>query len=216
MNPIFYRDFSSGGEKPFPYLIIEDFYDEEELGRVWRELDFLLDGDKLMGPEDTGAASYSDGTPAKQNRGLFLDNLYTNRSISNILTVNRKLMKSGIMQEISKHSLLFKGLPDCNGDDTLVSYYENKDHYAQHRDIYNFTSLHWFFKEPKKFTGGDLSFHEFDVEIPCENNKMILFPSSIHHGVSEVKMEDSDVGKGLGRFCISQFFFIDPREEDLS
>ena len=32
MNPIFYRDYSSGGEKPFPYLIIEDFYDEEELG----------------------------------------------------------------------------------------------------------------------------------------------------------------------------------------
>ena len=55
MNPIFYRDFSSGGEKPFPYLIIEDFYDEEELGQVWRELEFLLDGNKLMGPEDTGA-----------------------------------------------------------------------------------------------------------------------------------------------------------------
>lgn len=212
MNPIFYRDYGAGGQKPFPYLVVEDFYDEEELGMVWRELEFLLDGNKLMGPEDTGTA-YHDGKPLKQNRGLFLDNAYTDRSLSNILTVNRKLINSGIIQEISKHSLFFKALPDCNEDDTLVSYYENRDHYAQHRDIYCYTSLHWFFKEPKKFTGGELSFPEFDEKIKLKNNKMILFPSSIQHEVSEVKMEEADLGKGLGRFCVSQFFFIVPYKE---
>lgn len=211
MNPIFYRDYSSGGEKPFPYLIIEDFYDEEELGLVWRELEFLLDGNKMLDPKDTGAAMHN-GNPAKQNKGVFLDKIYANRSISNILNVNRKLMKLGIFKEIEKHSLIFRGINDCNKDYTLVSYYENDDHYAPHRDIFNYTALHWFFKEPKKFTGGDLSFCEFDEEIPCENNKLILFPSAMLHGVSEVKMNDSDIGKGYGRFCISQFFYIDHSE----
>ena len=46
--------------------------------------------------------------------------------------------------------------------------------------------------------------------ITVENNKMILFPSSFTHGVTEVTMENSDVGKGYGRYCLSQFLYLDP------
>ena len=39
---------------------------------------------------------------------------------------------------------------------------------------------------------------------------MILFPSAFTHGVTEVTMENSDVGKGYGRYCLSQFLYLDP------
>lgn len=208
MKPIFYRDYANGGEKPFPYLIIEDFYDEEELGLIWRELDFLTDLDKFLGPEQTGTAHFDDGKAAKQNRGLFLDNLYSERTISNILTINRKLINCGVIQTISKHSLMFKGMPDCNHDDTLISYYEDSEYYKPHKDIFNFTALTWFFREPKKFEGGDLVFTEFGEIVKCENNKCIVFPSALFHEVPAVEMKEQDMGKGLGRYCMSQFFYI--------
>jgi len=196
--------------EPFPFLIVEDFYSPEELKLVWREFEFLLDGDKLKGPRETAAAEFSDGSVGKQNKGIFLDDVYRDRSTSNILTVNRKLFNCGLPNEISNISQVFKGIIDCNKDNTLLSYYENKDFYTPHRDCYCFTSLHWFYKKPKKFNGGDLYFPEFDIAITVENNKMILFPSAFTHGVTEVTMENSDVGKGYGRYCLSQFLYLDP------
>ena len=66
----------------------------------------------------------------------------------------------------------------------------------------------WFFKEPKKFEGGDLVFTEFGEIVKCENNKCIVFPSTLFHEVPAVEMKEEDMGKGLGRYCMSQFFYI--------
>ena len=48
-------------------------------------------------------------------------------------------------------------------------------------------------KEPKKFTGGDFSFSDYDVTIPCVNNSMVIFPSSFKHEVSPVEMTSDDI-----------------------
>ena len=74
---------------------------------------------------------------------------------------------------------MFKGMLDCNHDDTLISYYEDSEYYKPHEDIFNFAKLTWFFKEPKKFEGGDLVFTEFGEIVKCENNKCIVFPSAL-------------------------------------
>ena len=67
-------------------MIIENFYNESELELVWEELNFLTKPGKLMDAKDYGGVI--DGTNAK---ALVLDDIYENRQISNILTVNRKL-----------------------------------------------------------------------------------------------------------------------------
>ena len=50
-------------KEPFPHLIIEDFYDEEELELIWEELNFYTKQGKLLGAKDYGGVV--DRTNAK-------------------------------------------------------------------------------------------------------------------------------------------------------
>ena len=194
--------------EPFPYILIDDFYDQSELDRIWEELDYLCNP-KRMGRSsiERGAATnlLNDGTREliKNAWDMFLDNFFTSRDSSNILEVNRKLVN----QEIYKNHphWLFNHLDALNEDTTQILYYENNDEYRPHRDLARLTGITWFYREPKKFTGGNLRFPRFDMEIECKHNRVILFPSSIHHGVDKVSMEEKDMGKKLGRFTMTQF-----------
>lgn len=190
---------------PFPYIRIFDFYSDEELKLIWEELEFILNYRIIDGPEKTGTA-IQDGIILKQNKGIFLDNLYLDRNTSNILTINRNLFLT-IVNIINEYDFgIFNNSLRCiNWDTTLISYYENSDHYKKHYDISSFTCLTWFFKKPKKFSGGDLFFPNFNLKIEVEDNSLILFPSCVDHEVSEVKMNPEDMGKKLGRVCMSQF-----------
>ena len=194
--------------EPFPYILIDDFYDQSELDRIWEELDYLCNP-KRMGRSsiERGAATnlLNDGTREliKNAWDMFLDNFFTSRDSSNILEVNRKLVN----QEIYKNHphWLFNHLDALNEDTTQILYYENNDEYKPHRDLARLTGITWFYREPKKFTGGNLRFPKFDVEIECKHNRVIVFPGSIYHGVDKVSMEEKDMGKKLGRFAMSQF-----------
>ena len=42
---------------PFPHVIVEDMYTEEELFHIWRELDFLTYSNKLCVPSDFNSAT---------------------------------------------------------------------------------------------------------------------------------------------------------------
>ena len=67
---------------------------------------------------------------------------------------------------------------------TQLVYYENNDEYKSHRDCAQFTVLNWFYRKPKKFSGGNLYFEDFDLEIECLNNRTLIFPSVINHAVN--------------------------------
>ena len=190
---------------PFPYIRVFDFYSEEELKLIWEELEFVLNDRILNSPENTGSAK-NNGVILKQNKGIFLDYLYVDRNTSNILTINRKffISLSDILSK-SNHWIFKNSLSDVNWDNTLISYYENSDYYKKHYDVSAYTCLTWFFKKPKKFEGGDLFFPDFNLKIEVEDNSLIFFPSIINHEVSEVKMNPEDVGKKLGRVCMTQF-----------
>ena len=189
--------------KEFPYILIDDFYDQSELDEIWEELDYLCN------PRRMPRAAPMNGN-IKNNWTMHLDNFFSSgRQQSNILLVNRKLV--GNEQIFKNHPhWLFNHLDALNEDNTQILYYENNDEYKPHRDLARLTGITWFYREPKKFTGGNLGFPSFDLEIECKHNRVIVFPSSIYHGVDKVGMEEKDMGKKLGRFVMSQFLSLAP------
>ena len=190
--------------KPFPHIVFHNFYTDEELDLIWEELNFYTKPNKLFDVEDyMGVVGY---TKAK---ALHLDSVYTgkNRVLSNILEVSRKVFDDQILEP-------FSNLDDCctfakstNYDHTKVRYYHNGDYYKSHTDTYfEFLAFSYFYKEPKRFDGGNLIFPKYDYEFNCEHNSLIMMPAWVEHGVSEVKIKDSDYYEGYGRYAITHFF----------
>lgn len=187
--------------EPFHYIYVEDFYDKEELILIWEELAFWSLPGNLQPPESVGSARDEQGNLLKRNKGIWLDQLYSQgRGISNILSVNRKLFSSGVLD--SEMSWFFKDKFICR-ENTQLSYYVDGDGYGVHKDQASITALTWFFREPKEFEGGDLVFPGHSIVIPVKNNCTIIFPSQIPHGVTNVVAPN--LTPGGGRYCMSQF-----------
>ena len=187
----------------FPIVVYDNLYNDDEIQYICRELDFLES--RLDTPEDTGSAKTIDGKILKGNSGIWLDNFFIDRTKSDILKVNRKPFN--ILNEQCRNfekDWWFK-YTYVKEDYTLLSYYENSDYYSKHNDEAHITILTWFHRTPKSFSGGNLTFDDYDLTIECSHNRMVAFPSIIFHSVDKVIMEDKDIGKGIGRWCMSQF-----------
>jgi Rps23 Pro-64 3,4-dihydroxylase Tpa1-like proline 4-hydroxylase len=122
--------------------------------------------------------------------------------LSCILEYNLKIFDSEIL---NPEDLWFFSHFEPKKFYTLLSYYEDKHYYKTHHDDCTVSSLTWLYKEPKKFSGGELTFTDFGYTVECKCNNTILFPSQIRHSVSEVSIDPEHRGKGFGRYCISQF-----------
>lgn len=194
--------------KPFPYLIIENMYSDDELKLIWQELEFLSYRNKLRPPERCGSAQSDDGEYLKNNSGLYLDYIYSDRSISNILSINSKLYSLNIVKAFSDICFGYGNISHTNYDTTLISYYENGGYYKPHRDTAIYTSITWFYKDPKSFSGGDFNFTEYDVKVQVKNNTTIMFPSFVEHSVDEIIMNNSEENYRKGRYCMAQFSYI--------
>ena len=194
----------------FPFIEIQNTYDDNELELIWEELNFLCYSDKLKGPEETGAAfefdQFGNKYHTKNNRGILIDTVYSERTTSNILTCNRKLFNIVSKAFLETDHWFYKRMK-ITEDYTLLSYYENNQYYGIHNDNSIITALTWFYKEPKKFEGGDLGFSDFNYIIPVKNNYTILFPGIINHFVTSVTMDEKNLNKKYGRFCMSQFLY---------
>jgi Rps23 Pro-64 3,4-dihydroxylase Tpa1-like proline 4-hydroxylase len=193
---------------PFPHAILDNFYETNELHAVWRELEFLTHPYKLLSEDKTGSSFYADGTLAKKNFGIYLDETYAgNRNISDILRISRKIFDPELLHILQQHHWLFKYVARCNKDTMMLSYYEDKNNYNSHIDDCTMTSLVHLFKQPRKFSGGDLVFPEFgNYTLTLQNNRCILFPSKIEHAVTPLSLPEEDKMTGNGRYCISHFF----------
>ena len=189
-----------------PYMIIDNYYDEQELRLIWEELNFLSYPHKLKrATKDSGGATHKVTKELlKHNFHRYIDGIYTEREMSNILTVNRKLYDDDY--KILKHhpNWFFQNI-QLNKDYTQVGYYEDNDHYGEHRDNASVSALTWLYKEPKKFTGGDLFLSSDKIKIDCVNNRTLIFPSMIPHTVDMIKMEEQYLNKKQGRYVITQF-----------
>lgn len=191
-------------EQPFPYIVIDDLYNEYELSKICLELACL--SDKLQGPEESGSAMDENKNYTKQNRGVYLEEIYTENRYSSILSINPKSFS--MISDIKTDNWYYNNLR-INSSNTLISYYENEDHYKSHFDNTILTVLTWFYQEPKRFSGGDLYFNDYDITIECKHNRCIAFPGHIGHSVNPVELEKEYQHQGLGRWCMSQFGILD-------
>lgn len=193
-------------ESPVPHIIVRNWFTPEQLRRIWEELDFLTYDYKLQGPAQTGSSRTATDDIKKHNHGIFLDEAYTNRQLSSILMATRKLWESEFLTAIEEAHWIFKYVRKSNQDSTLMSYYDDNDYYLPHTDTAVLTVLINLYKDPKKFTGGDLQLGSEDYIVPLENNRLIIFPSTTLHAVTPIKFnEPIHQFSGYGRYTITQF-----------
>lgn len=193
-------------ENPPHVFVIENFYTEDELNKIWEELDDFYDKNFLDNSSNVGPARTIDGIPLKRANGIFLyKSKFPN---SNIIKINNKVKEHSII--FSKHDEKYEKLDECVYN-TLMSYYDNDHYYKPHSDQSVFTACSYFFKEPKKFSGGNFILNDFNKEFEIKNNMLIIFPGKYRHQARKVKLDKNFPGHG--RYCISQFFNIPVPEE---
>ena len=190
--------------EPFPHIIFHNFYNEKELELIWEELDFYTKPGKLVETKDYGGVvGYTNA------KALWLDKLYGTkyRNVSNILQVNRKVFEKEILEAFAGIHGCCSIAATCNNDSTKVRYYHDGDKYDPHVDSsVQFLGFSYFYREPKRFEGGELFFPDYDYTYPCDNNSLIMMPGWVRHGVTEIKIKDSDYFQGFGRYAITSFF----------
>jgi len=174
--------------KPVTFCIVRNFYTQDELDLLGSELEKLKP--HFGGAEKTGSAQDILGNVKKDNRGVFI-----NDPNHPICKLNRKVLKPEFIHDLMKENWFFKYMRHCNSDNTLVSYYEDSGHYKSHTDASIVTAIHYHWKEPKMFNGGDICFGDFIV--PVTNNCLLIFPSCTEHQVTKLS--------GSGRYAITQF-----------
>ena len=189
-------------KEPLPYIVIDKTFTPDELKLIYRELEFIQP--KLLEASETASALDKNGEYKKQNKGVFLDEIYNRRIFSDILTVNRKFFTKDNINAYPKCHPAYASIYTLTKDSTLISYYETSDHYKSHSDSSVISICTWFFKEPKNFTGGDFIFSDYDITIPVRNNMSIVFLGCYPHEVSKINLLDPSVNCS-GRFTMSIF-----------
>lgn len=187
---------------PFPHVIIKDFYSDEEMKLIQQEFKFLNQPGKLMDNTKIG------DTPAPDHKsGLYLDEVYPHRAMSNILTINRKIFDQA---HVIEDYVLRHQLNAVHQDFTWICYYYDGTYYGAHPDLCMLTAVSVFHAEPKCFQGGDLRFTRHDYTAPMWNNSIILFHSFEPHEVTTVRVTPSAQKQGLSRWSMNQFMFPRP------
>ena len=198
-------------KKQAPYLVIDNWYTQEEASAVWYELDMFSTQPNKSKADDRQSPVARDRKTgmAKSNAWRFhVWDFYTQEGLK-MSPIHRCLYKQ---RSKSFHDLMFKAMPlhqnnfvNTNKDATLISYYDKAKYYKPHTDTTQFTCLIWMFKEPKQFFGGNLKLTAADTTIECVNNRMLMFPGYLEHEVTEIKSKN-DIEIGYGRYCITHFY----------
>jgi len=199
-----------GGDQPFPFLVIDNWYDKETEKSIWSELDFLSTKNKQeqLRAENTIVARNEDGTSKSKAYRWYLESIYTEEG----RTYSTIMQKTDLFRTPEFHEIIQHITPQCRSflgsdfDTTIISYYENNDYYKAHYDKFQWTSLIWFYREPKKFKGGNLKFTEPNYEIKVKHTRLLMFPCYYLHEVLPIKTKKFEQ-MGNGRYTITHFFY---------
>ena len=197
----------------FPFIVIDDWYTPNEEKAVWKELDFFstTPRENIDRAENTIVARNLDGSSKSKAYRFYIEEFYKKRKLSPIINCMYKQISPEFHNIISDCMPYARSFLSSNGDSTLLSYYEENDHYEPHHDTFAWTCLIWMVKEPRLFNGGDFKLNEIDIEIKLKNNRMVMFPSCYLHSVSPVKFHTQPKEIGYGRYTITHFYYGVPK-----
>lgn len=194
------------------HLVVDDFFNPNELQLVWRELDYLTSPNRMYPPDNQySGTAMVDGKLLKQNMVAPLMKIYNEPQYSDIFNSFKKIYDEEFNQIMDDMNNEFRYYSSSShlSNRSFISYYENNDYYKLHKDNAILTFLYWVNKEPKSFTGGDLTIPEIGVDVEYKNNRLVVFPSHLLHSVSPVEMiGDNKPLSGYGRYCISYFMYL--------
>ena len=197
----------------FPFLVIDNWYTPNEEKAVWKELDFLSTTPKnqIDRAENTIVARDLDGTAKSNAYRFYIEDFYKKRELSPIINCMYKQRTPEFQKIIEDNCIPYaRSFLSSNADSSLLSYYEESDHYKPHHDVSLWTCLIWMVREPRLFDGGDFKLNEPDVEIKLKNNRMVMFPSCFLHSVSPIKFHTQPKDMGYGRYCVTHFYNSKP------
>jgi hypothetical protein len=182
------------------YIFIEDLYNDNQLKVIKKEIKTLIPFAVSPNSETIGAATDENGEILKNNKSLWVDNIYsTNRDASSILKYNRIIFDFKLIQTFKSYNAYFGHLEKSNYDTTMLNYYTNEQQYKPHTDMSLVTVLTFF--KIGDFTGGELVFPDHKEVIPFKENSMVVFPGCILHESKPIKTKD----KKSYRISMAQF-----------
>lgn len=187
------------------FLQIRNLMRQEELSEVWDEINFLSYRSKFE--LDTSTARDHNNQMQSNKIGIWLDNVYTDRKYSNFFKYYKKWMTEEARENLLKSSLFWRELLHCRADTTLFSYYEDGKYYKAHEDTARLTQLFWTYKHPKRFSGGQINFVDFNYQIEIEDNMMVVFPSWFKHEVKPVLLNEKTPDNQDKLLCNGRYVF---------
>ena len=198
----------------FPFVVVDNWYTPAEEKAVWKELDFFssMPRENIHRAENTIVARNTDGSSKSKAYRFYINEYYTEvgrkrSAIHNCMYKQRSTEFHNILQECQPYYRSFSG---SNNDTSLVSYYEDGDHYAAHHDSFQWTNLIWFVREPRLFDGADFDFPESGYEVKLKHNRAIFFPCCYLHRVKPLKFHTKPKDIGYGKYTITHFYYTLP------
>ena len=188
-----------------PVAVLDNFFTEYEHNAIFDEITRMRMAGLLRPPEETGSATHDDDSLKKVNSAVWFPHVYRIKEMSPTEMISPKLISPTVVNELINHDVMFRFLTNINSASSLFSYYNNSDRYEAHTDTATFTLLHWLYKEPKGFEGGDFIIED-KLSIECKNNRVVYMPSFLEHAVTPVKLKGEPPWvDGWGRHTISHF-----------
>ena len=177
-------------KKEFSYFVIDNYFTPPELSHIWPDIRRL--GRNLLSPEETSRAIDDTGVVGK-NTGRFI----TDEPID-YHWCSKKLFRVADPKELYlTKEIHFRYMRNLNFSTVLLNYYEDGDFYKGHWDFSVYTKIVFLYKEPKKFTGGEVEFditnlaRKKEVVLQCKELRkqgtIVIFPSYIWHRVKPIK-----------------------------
>lgn len=179
----------------FFYTVIDDMYSQHEMALMQKEIEFL----QLIkqSPEKTSTAR-KNGNLLKTGSGIFLDEVYANRSMSVILNLNRRLFSEEVTRTLDQQNCFYHHIRKSNKDTTLINFYGNTCKYDPHSDRAVFTALTFF--KIGRFSGGEFCFPVDDVVIEPVCGRVVIFPGCVIHAAKPVIADEGNYRVTMAQF----------------
>lgn len=190
-------------------IVIDNFYNEQQLSEIMDELKFLTKPSIFCEPKKLAAATDDNNNVITSKRGVWVDTVINWNHSSLIKYPWDNLCIPEVKEKIIGFNSMYRIMYACDWRSNLLSYYENSDYYDVHHDDAIFTVLNYFHTTPKKFTGGEIKLYSSTsnkiATVEVKQNRVVIIPSVTKHEVLEIKSDLKNTFSGDGRYCNSIF-----------